>query len=572
MSTHAVGNSDPRSQSFVRIVCQHACEGRRSYLAPCLIALGFAPLVFLHARGLWDRPHLQAYPFAVAGGLYLCRMATRGLGQLNRGARPLSLAAMLACAVLLMLAALSAWTWLGMLAAMAALLAAAYCAGGSRLVRAVLPAWIFVALAVLPPNNWETILVGYLQRLVSECTDILLDMLSVLHVTEGSVITFPGRSLFIEQACSGIRSLLFVMGITLFYVLRKAQTPLRAACLLGAALFWVLLGNIARVTSVAYFISRWRIDLSTGTRHEIVGLVVLAVVLAFVASSDYLFRFLAALWKVRWFRPLAWTGPVGTRVEAAPGPAAAPTALPDLRQTWLGSWLVAGAFAAFGVIQLPWLAPVLAAAVGPDRLVARLHALQKSDLPDRFGNVRCDGFEVQERDTGSDFGNFTRAWRYRDGNATATVSADYPFRGWHELTRCYVAVGWTLDTREIHRTPAGSFIQATLHRPGGQFATLLFGLDDVNGASLEPRSFGSPLEYLRNRFALLESPPDQLFARVASRYEAMPHAYQIQLLIESAAPLSENEQTAARSFYEKSRRALSARIAGLGSHSMGEGS
>src|SRR5262245_52443472 len=84
----------------------------------CLLALGFFPLVVLQARALWDRPHCRAFPFAVVGGLVLTRLSTRQLGPLQPGTGRLTLAGLGFCLVLLSAAGVSAWPWLGMLAAM----------------------------------------------------------------------------------------------------------------------------------------------------------------------------------------------------------------------------------------------------------------------------------------------------------------------------------------------------------------------------------------------------------------------------------------------------------------------
>ena len=70
---------------------------------------------------------------------------------------------------MLMVAGFSASSWLAMAAAMTTLLAGAYGIGGARLLRAVLPAWGFVALALLTPLRLELWLIGRLQSLVTIC-------------------------------------------------------------------------------------------------------------------------------------------------------------------------------------------------------------------------------------------------------------------------------------------------------------------------------------------------------------------------------------------------------------------
>ena len=546
---------------------------------PVWIALGFAPLAVLQARALWDRPHLQGYPLAVVGGLVLARLATRSLGPLAPGAPVASWAGAGLSGALLVVAAVTAWPWLGAAAAMAGLLAAAYGLGGWRLLRAVLPAWAFVALAVLPPNATEGLVVVRLQGLVTQWASPVLYLLGVLHVTEGNVVKVPGRVLLVEQACSGVRSLLFVLGCTLFLVLRRGRPPVRGALLVVAAGVWVVLGNVVRVVAVAWLMARFGVDASTGVRHEALGLLVLAAVIGLTVSTDVLLRALPARdpaaprrpWWRRWLSPgpstqPSWSDPTAepSWSDPAPPPTAeppGPTRLPGLGETWLGSRWAAAAFGALGLAQAVWLGPMLADAVTPERFAARLEPLGKADLPGRQGTLVLADFRAEERDVASDFGQFSKVWRYRGGNGDAAlVSVDYPFRGWHELSLCYQGVGWTLTRRRVGRSEGGWSVEATYAGPDGRRGSLWFGLDDRDGTPLEVFPSGGYLAYVRNRLAVFDAPAGEVVRRLAAGYEAMPRAYQVQVFVESDRPLSPEQTAGARAFFEEVRRRVRDRV------------
>src|SRR5205807_2358630 len=151
------------------------------------------------------------------------------------GPRHRAIVAVRLCLGLLVVAACSAWPWLGTSAAMATLLALAYGLGGGRLLRAVLPAWAFAGLAVLPPSGFDQALIFKLQALVSHWGSPVLDALGVLHVAEGNVIQVAGHRLLVEQACSGIHSLFAVLGVMLFFVLWEGRKPVGAGLLIIAA-------------------------------------------------------------------------------------------------------------------------------------------------------------------------------------------------------------------------------------------------------------------------------------------------------------------------------------------------
>jgi exosortase/archaeosortase family protein len=76
-------------------------------------------------------------------------------------------------------------------------------------------------------------------------------------VPSGSAIEVDGKLLIIEQACSGIHSLFSVLACTVFYVFWNHYSWLRAAFVITAAAAWVLLGNVARIATVAWGSTGW---------------------------------------------------------------------------------------------------------------------------------------------------------------------------------------------------------------------------------------------------------------------------------------------------------------------------
>ena len=215
---------------------------------------------------------------------------------------------------MLVLAAFSAWPWLGAAAAMITLLAGTYGIGGARLLRAVLPAWGFVALAMLTPVPMEDWLINHLQTLVTTCASPVLDALGVIHLSEGNVIRITSRPLMVEQACSGVSSLFATIGVTLFYVLWTGRRTGQAVALILTASCWVVLGNIVRVVAVVLAAARWDVDLANGWRHELWGFVIFALVLGLTLSTDRLLQFLAVLTTIRLACPQI--GVIRTRIRS----------------------------------------------------------------------------------------------------------------------------------------------------------------------------------------------------------------------------------------------------------------
>jgi exosortase len=553
--------SEPMTLSTPRRASTENTNVRAIILPACLIAFGILPLVALQARALWDRPHLQAFPFAVAGGLVLAWMGTRRLGPLQPGLPRLTLASLGLCWVLLGIAGLVAWPWLGTLAAMLTLLTLAHGVGGVRLALAVAPAWAFACLAVLPPSLGDQWLIGRLQSVVTRWGSPVLDALRVYHVTEGNVIKIGSRRLLVEEACSGIHSLFAVLGGTLFFVLWTRRAWPRALFLVAAAFLWVLLGNVTRVVIVTIAQYRWGIDISHGWSHDALGIVILVGVLALTVSTDQLLRFAGALTRIRWREPIVLTARRAATPPTEPE-APHPTVLPDFRQTWLSSRAVGAAFGAVGVIQLIWLWPPLAVAFSGSPIVAQMQGLGEGDMPARLGPFERVDFKTVTRENWDAFGQFSKEWRYRAGRNTVVVSVDYPFRGWHELAGCYEGIGWTLASRVEHpgvaAGGAGPYVEASLRQAPSRYATVYFGMDDLYGTPLGARRSRDMLDYVANRLNVFGAGAQG--AGTGSRYGTMPPAYQVQVLVETSAPLTDAERGQLRELFDEARRTLRQRV------------
>ena len=540
-----------------------------------LLAVGFTPLLVVRGLLLLDRPHLSAFPLTLVAGTVLAWKGTRGLGALEPGSRERSLTAVGVALALLIFAGFTAWAWLGTATAMLTLLAIAYGLGGAILMRAVLPVWGFVALAVLTPVGVEEWLITRLQALVTLWASPVLDALGVLHLTEGNVIRITSRPLFVERACSGVSSLFVAIEATLFGIVWTRRKPISATVLFLAATCWVVLGNIVRVVAIVVAADRWNVDLASGWRHELWGFLIFAAVLGLTVSTDRLLQFLEVVRTFRFFWPGYYCDPyaiqAGTSRVVMLLP---PTQFADIGRTWLASGRVAAVFAVVGLLQLFWLWPLLARAVPATTgsmslrpMVVMLNSLGENDVPDRMGPYCRERFETKTRLAEDSFGEFSREWHYGSNALTATAVVDFPFRGWHELTKCYRAIGWTLTERIVRdgkgpdAQSAGACVEATFKRPPGRYASLIFGLDDDHGNELEPApmSTGLPVGHYTDIFRYAR---DRFSAQADLSDMSLTLGYQVQLLIVTYAPLTPAQWTEARAIFASVRRSLKNQVAG----------
>jgi exosortase len=520
-------------------------------LGAAALLLAYSPLLVLHFRQIWLRPHLQFVPLVVLGAVVLAVVRWRAPGTVlaapGRGTFALAAAAW----VLLAGAELLYSPWLGAVAALTALATAVLGVGGWPLMRRLWPALALLCLAVPPPFELDRELVLGLQRLTSAWSSRVLDYFGVLHLRAGNVIEVGGRRLLVEEACSGVNSLLPVLACTLFFVFLVRRPPVRAALLVASAVAWALAANMARVVAVTCLSTSWGIDLTDGWRHEAVGFAVFAAVLALVASTDKLLQFLGQTPAPRAAPPPPGDSPAGA---TAPGPESRPAPRP-----WFASWPVAVAFlllAVFhvwaygGVVPREW--PAAGEAVA---------ALGAETLPARCADWERQGFTTETRNPGSAYGEFSRTWGYGHGGSVVALSLDYPFPDWHDLTRCYTGQGWVVDEETIHESagaegPPGGFVEVKLSQPGYRSGYLLFCQFDGRGRPLPPRRGGFHLPAARHENTLR-----RLWHVARDNPEAPPvetpgPVYQLQLFWEGSAPPTPGQRQQAQALFVQCWTAL----------------
>jgi exosortase len=536
-------------------------------LAATAAVLGLAhlPMLIAFGRQLWLRPHYQLFPLVIAGAAVLARPAWRlavGGSPAPSAAARRAGAALLGLNWLLLAAALVIDSpWLAGVAAWELLVAVAVLAGGWPVLRAALPALAYLLLIVPPPLNLDGRLVGALQTLTAKCSSRVLDYVGVFHTLSGHTVEVAGKSYFVEEACSGIHSLLSVLAVTLFYVLWAHCHWLRAVLLGLAAVFWVVAANIARIVAIVYVDARWKVDLSQGAWHFVFGFVLFALTLAVLASTDRLLLFLGTA--VRWG---------GWPSEAEPEAAAAPAEGPAARAPpgWAAAAPALAAYGALVLFQAGELGPGGGGLFGDSPLVAYYNGFGPADLPERVGPwVRQPDatFEARDRDNPLDpFGAHSRAWRYqKDGGLTAVVSFDYPFPMWHDLRGCYRTTGWTVESSETftHRAADGGELECVrfaMTRPVERRGYGWFGEFDPAGRPVEAKepALGYRHFHLVDR---LYGVRDRWLSILGWR-PAQPHYYdilQVQTLIEGYGPLSGAEQEQARLLFVTSLDAIRAK-------------
>ena len=175
-----------------------------------------------------------------------------------------------------------------------------------------------------------------------------------------------------------------------------------------------------------------------------------------------------------------------------------------------------------------------------------------------FRGFRDDFFDfgVRTRNPGSEFGETSRVWTYQRGPNAAAVSLDYPFPGWHDLSRCYTTQGWTIEDETVVATEDGGRVELQLSKPGYRSGFLLFCEFDGRGTTLAPRGGGADLSLHRHAAALRRLWERWRGESCCGADDAEGPIYQLQLFIEGYSTLTPEEQELARRLFARARDAL----------------
>jgi exosortase len=411
-----------------------------------LAGLGFilalAPLLRVFFCELWARSAYQFFPMALGAAGMLAWRAWRELdGQFTPGSRR-GMNLLVGVTVMVGVAGNILWSpWLGMLALLLVLATLVWSLGGRRAVTTFGPALLMLACILPPPLGGDMDLTLWLRSVSVKTSSGLLDLLQIVHVLHGNTILLPGKALLVEEACSGINSVVLCGAFCLFWTFWQRQSLIRLLILLPATCSFVVLGNVLRITVGAALNYYQQVDLLTGRPHEVFGLVLLLVYCGLILSLDQLLTFLAhpAKRSAESARISIGVSPLPA-IPSAPGKPVQAQLLGFKLAGWFVGVVGIGALATRLIFSGNQANNTLPIAVVPRDI--------KLSLPATVG-------DWQRGDTNSGTLKLTETlgvrsilWRFQRGEIEAVVAVDYPLAGFHNVKICYQNNGWLVKAED----------------------------------------------------------------------------------------------------------------------------
>ena len=142
---------------------------------------------------------------------------------------------------------------------------------GRAMLREVRFAILVLLLAIPIPAVVFNQITFPLQLLASRMASSLLPLFGVPVLRDGNVIQLPAMQLEVAEACSGIRSLMSLFAVAVFYGYFLERNTWRRVILALASIPIAVFANSARIVGTGLCVQYWNPDKAVGFFHEFSG-------------------------------------------------------------------------------------------------------------------------------------------------------------------------------------------------------------------------------------------------------------------------------------------------------------
>jgi exosortase len=176
-----------------------------------------------------------------------------------------------------MLGLVTQWTWVGRMAFLVSFIGSLAAVFGWRMVKELTYPLGTMILMIAPPTFIFERLTLSLQLLASRLGEVFLEALGYSVLREGNILEMVGIKLSVEEACSGIRSLVAIFFMCVLYNYFFVQGRSMKTLILVMAVPIAILGNAGRIVATGVA-GQYNPALVNGAPHEAFGYI--SVVLA----------------------------------------------------------------------------------------------------------------------------------------------------------------------------------------------------------------------------------------------------------------------------------------------------
>ena len=415
-----------------------------------------------------------------------------------------------------------------------------------------LPILLAGMLVIPPPLGLLDSLTSALQSMVvSVCHHVLLSI-GLLHRVTGNVILLADRPLLVAEACSGVRSLVSIVGLSFCYCLFQERSWQRSFIMFLISIAVVTLLNIFRILFIVFMIYYQGLDFTMGLKHELLGFVLFASGLVVILGTDQFFEGLR-----EWLskpRKVAFTDDdPQAQIEEEEDHTAHNPPKPNRLLPPLGVWaiMIPILFVPVGLFEAKLVINQYMGYFGGALGETGHLQLQKKLFQNELDGWKVvSGPEVVEDATLLGQGVQSQYWIFEKGGLRARLALDEPFHGFHNLAFCYRNVGWQQNSENGVNSKSGSYRKEVIYfKPPNKRLFLLFAHIDEKGNWILPET--AMAKYWDSIKQRISSTVFNMGSGVASGTN-----YQIQLSCQTNHELSSQQRTDLTDLFEAAREAI----------------
>jgi exosortase B len=264
----------------------------RRWLEHWPLIVGFAimviPTIVTLGQQVWTMEIGAHGPIVLATGIWLLATQRQDIGALSRPGPTWQVAAIMVPALLLYVFG-RAYDFISLetLAVYAALLAAALLLVGWRAMAANWFPLFYLAFLIPPPGWLIDKITSPLRMFISYVVTSALHGLGYPISREGVTMTVAQYQLLVEDACSGMNSIIGLTAITLLYIYLMHRASWRYALLLVAFILPIaIVVNMVRVTVLVLLTYYYGDAVAQGFLHVTAGMMLFVLALLLVFALD----------------------------------------------------------------------------------------------------------------------------------------------------------------------------------------------------------------------------------------------------------------------------------------------
>lgn len=277
-----------------------------------------------------------------------------------------------------------------------------------------------------PPLGLDESLRQLLAGTATKLSQPWLDDLGVLNLVEGSVVVTAGKRFFVNDACSGVNSMLVAICAALILCAFQKRSWIHSALLILSTAGTAIATNILRIVTVIYGCVVMGQELDKGWQHELLGMISFALDLLLVLSADRGLQFVLNHPSGRPSLP-AFTA---TPAHVSPGGG------------WAGACSLVIACVGMALIITPQF---LLHSISANAAALDAAQSQQFEMPARLGEWERQGDKPVENALIGDLSVHNVVWLYRKGGLEAYLAMNFPFEGFHDTRLCYLGQGWRME-------------------------------------------------------------------------------------------------------------------------------